>query len=299
MNESPVLDRDAHPYVLGPGEPWGELSHPLVTLREDLIHVVIGARHHIEHALHVLVGDVLVEHVAHRVHEDDARLLPLERVVEPARPEPQIEPLLIRVVRDPTPPLGERLGVAVGAARRHLGASRNGVPGRFRPLDGARARHSPPPSCPQFAREPNRCSHRLRTDHEMATLEARPRHTEYASNQGTSGRRRFVRIFVNSGTSAFSMGRRGVHDAVGETPIVEWDAIARLRFHERDDRLDDRRRHSYGRQGARPVSRCGTIGLPRTRSSAQQLGVRPCGDLQIAGQNCGPTKPSVVVNCSA
>ena len=65
----------------------------------------------------VLVGNVLVEEVAHRVDEDHPRPPPAERLLEPLGPEPEVEALLVGVARHAAEPLGERLGVAVGAAR--------------------------------------------------------------------------------------------------------------------------------------------------------------------------------------
>ncbi len=41
----------------------------------------------------VVVRDVLVEEIAHRVDEDDPRLFPLQRVLEAAGPEPEVERL--------------------------------------------------------------------------------------------------------------------------------------------------------------------------------------------------------------
>jgi hypothetical protein len=68
---------------------------------------------------------------------DPSAIRPLQRLLQPLRPELQRETLLVGVPRDATPALGERLGVTVRAARRDLLATRHRVPGRLRPLDCA------------------------------------------------------------------------------------------------------------------------------------------------------------------
>ena len=88
-----------------------------------------------------LVRDVLVEQVAHRVHEDHPRPAPAQRLLEPLGPQPQVEALLVGVARHAAPALGERLGVAVRAAGRDLRAARHRVPGRLGPLDRAPVSH--------------------------------------------------------------------------------------------------------------------------------------------------------------
>src|ERR1700710_621474 len=85
----------------------------------------------------VLVGNPLVKQVAHGVDEDDPRLLPLEWVIKPTRPELQVETLLISIPFDAAPPLGEGLGVAMSTARGDLVAARDRVPRRFCPLNAA------------------------------------------------------------------------------------------------------------------------------------------------------------------
>ena len=132
-----VLDRHAHPDVLRPRQGGSDLCEPLVALRQDLEGVVAGLGHHGEDLLDELERDVRVEEVAHRVHEDHPRPAPPQRLPKPMRPEPEIEALLVGVVRYAAPALSERLGVAVGAARGNLRAPGHGVPRCFRPFDGA------------------------------------------------------------------------------------------------------------------------------------------------------------------
>ena len=86
------------------------------------------------HGVEYLV-DVLVEEVAHRVHENHPRLLPKHRLPQPRRPKRQIEALLIGVPRNAAPTFCEALGIAIVASRTNFGAARHRVPRRVRPFD--------------------------------------------------------------------------------------------------------------------------------------------------------------------
>jgi len=83
------------------------------------------------------LGDSLVEEVAHRVDEDHPRARPLQRLLQSLWPELQRKTLLVRMPRDATPALGERLCITVRAARRDLVAARHWIPGRLSPLNCA------------------------------------------------------------------------------------------------------------------------------------------------------------------
>jgi hypothetical protein len=145
-----ILDAHADPDVRMPRQRRCELSQALVTLGQDLKRVPMGLSHDLEDLLEVGVRNTLVEEVAHRVDEDHSRPRPLQWLLQPLRPELQREALLVGVSRDPAPALGERLRVAVRAARRNLVATRHRVPGRLSPLDRALVSHhrarSPPAS---------------------------------------------------------------------------------------------------------------------------------------------------------
>ena len=143
VHEATVLDRYSHPDIRMPGQRAREVREAFMPLCEDLKRMPLGAAHHVEDVLHKLVGDVLVEQVAHRVHEDHPRPLPTQRLVEPFRPEPKVESLLVGVTRDTAPSLGECFGVAVGAARRDLVAACDRVPGGLGPFDRTSVSHGP------------------------------------------------------------------------------------------------------------------------------------------------------------
>jgi hypothetical protein len=86
------------------------------TLREDLEDVMVSSDHHVEDSSDELRRNILVEEVAHRIDEDHSRPFPTRRNLEPFRPKPQIETLLVRMAGNVSPPFGEGLRVAVRAA---------------------------------------------------------------------------------------------------------------------------------------------------------------------------------------
>jgi hypothetical protein len=73
--------------------------------------------------------DLLVEEIAHAIHEDRAGLLPGKGKLEAIRPEAKVEALLVGMAWNPTPSFRERLSVAVLAPGADLIAARHGVPG--------------------------------------------------------------------------------------------------------------------------------------------------------------------------
>ena len=143
MNEAAVLDAHADPDVLRPGQGGRERGEALVALGQDLEDVMLSLAHRLEDLGDHLIGDVLVEEVAHRVDEDELGLAPLQRKLQAVRPEPQVEALLVRMTGNAAPALRERLGVAVRASRGDLVAARDGVPARGGPLDAAVLGHGP------------------------------------------------------------------------------------------------------------------------------------------------------------
>ncbi len=61
------------------------LAHPLWALRQHLEGVLRYQRHHREHKVKEVVSNLLMEQIAHRVYEDAARFLPVQRRVQPLR----------------------------------------------------------------------------------------------------------------------------------------------------------------------------------------------------------------------
>ena len=135
-----VLDAHAPPDVrpigreaeLGPEQ----VTQPFRTLGQHLVGMPVGPDHHPDDGEDLVVGDVLVEQVAHRVDEDHLGTGQPERLEEFLRDSSQVEPLLVGMAGDAPEPLGEDLGIAVGASRADLGTPPDRVPGDVGPLDG-------------------------------------------------------------------------------------------------------------------------------------------------------------------
>ena len=118
-----------------------EIAHQRTALGENLIDVPIGPFHRIEYLPDVLVGYLLMKQIAHRVHEDELRTPPMQRLLYTLRPQGQVETGFERMALDPAKTLGKPFGVAMIASGADLRAARNRVPGAVRPLDGAFQRH--------------------------------------------------------------------------------------------------------------------------------------------------------------
>lgn len=98
-------------------------------------------RHYRKNLVDELVRNILVEQVAHRVHEHTPWLAPFERLGQFLRHQPQVEPLLVRMPRHAAPALSKRLGVAMRATRTYLRAATDRVPGGIGPFDLAVLTH--------------------------------------------------------------------------------------------------------------------------------------------------------------
>ena len=131
-----VLDGCANPDVFGPGKPGSELAQPGRPFRQCLEPVPGRLDHGLECAEYEIVRDVLVEQIAHRVDEDEHRLLPFQGQPYPVVPQADVEALLEWVVRNATKTFREPLRVTVLAAGAHLGAAGDRVPAGVGPFDG-------------------------------------------------------------------------------------------------------------------------------------------------------------------
>jgi hypothetical protein len=137
--ERGVLDRDSEPDVARDRPaliPVPDIvAHERAALGQHLVDMPVRLLHRIEHLVDELTVDVLVEQVAHRVHEDHPRLLPERGLFQSRRPERQVESLLVGMSWNAPPTLSEAFGVAVVTARTDLGAARHRVPRRIRPFN--------------------------------------------------------------------------------------------------------------------------------------------------------------------
>src|SRR5690606_39891241 len=110
-------------------------AHERTAFRQNLKHMPVGFLHHVKNAINERAIDILVEEIAHRIHEDHAWLLPDKRLLEPRRPEPQTETLLVWMAGNTAPSLGEALGITIVTPAADLGAAGHWPPRRARPLD--------------------------------------------------------------------------------------------------------------------------------------------------------------------
>lgn len=130
-----VLDADAHPDVRLPGKLRVEGKQAVGTLGEDLILMPIGAHHDIEDFLDVIVGDFVVEEVAHRVDEDDLGFLPAQWDFEGLGLQRDGKSIAIGRLSHRLQPARHALRIAMLAAGADLGTASDRVPGGFGPFD--------------------------------------------------------------------------------------------------------------------------------------------------------------------
>src|SRR6266700_3074842 len=95
----------------------------------------IGADHHIEYPANIIVRDVPMEQIGHRVYKYPPRLPPPQGHVQSLRPELEIEALLVSMALHTPEALCKRESIAMVAARANLGTARYRVPGRICPFD--------------------------------------------------------------------------------------------------------------------------------------------------------------------
>ena len=104
-------------------------------LRQHLVSVPVGTLHHADNRFDVIVWNVFVKQVTHRVHEDHARLRPAKRLKKFLWNKAQIEALLVGMPRDASKPFGKCLRIAMSATGADFGAAPNGIPRGVGPLD--------------------------------------------------------------------------------------------------------------------------------------------------------------------
>ena len=100
-----------------------------------------GAPHHVKDLLDVTEGHLLVEKVAHGIHEDPIRALPLQWQFQHVRLEREPEAVDVVPLSHGLQTFRQSLGVAVLAGRADLRASGYGIPSGIRPFDVRVAGH--------------------------------------------------------------------------------------------------------------------------------------------------------------
>ena len=75
----------------------------------------IGSPHDLKDLPNVVIGNVFVEKIGHRVDKNTARLFPGQRYLKTVGPQLEVEALFIGMIRNPAKSLREDLGVAVVA----------------------------------------------------------------------------------------------------------------------------------------------------------------------------------------
>jgi len=110
-------------------------AETLGALGQDLIRVPIRFGHDGGDVHDVVVGNEIVEEVAHGIDEDHFGLAPAEGFGEFFGNEARVETLLVGMAFDAAKAFGEGFGVAMFAAGADFGAAADGVPGCVGPFD--------------------------------------------------------------------------------------------------------------------------------------------------------------------
>ena len=94
-----------------------------------------------EHLVDVGVRHLLMEQVRHGIDKVDGRLLALQRLLQFLWAQAEAKAVLVAGRAHGLQATRHVLGIAVFAARRHLGATHHRVPGHFRPFDAGLRTH--------------------------------------------------------------------------------------------------------------------------------------------------------------
>lgn len=100
--------------------------------------------HDAEHLLDVAGGHILVEEIAHGVHEDRPGLPPTKRQIKHLGLQGQLEPVCVVRLAHGLKALSHGFRIAMQAARADLGATCDRIPGSLSPLDRRMIRHGYP-----------------------------------------------------------------------------------------------------------------------------------------------------------
>lgn len=137
-----VLYGDAQPDVARHCARRKIFTHPSRAFGQYLVGVLRGAPDHVEYLIEKAERDIVVEQVAHRVHEVHRRFVPLERLIQALGENAEGEPVFVPFCTHGLQPPRHGLGVAVFAAGRNLGAARCRIPRLLCPFDGCCVGHA-------------------------------------------------------------------------------------------------------------------------------------------------------------
>src|SRR5437660_8159124 len=97
--------------------------------------------HHFEDPADEVLGNSLMEKIAHAVHEDETRLRPPKWQRNKIGVQRNLKTILVATVAHRLKTSREPLSVTMLAARTHLRAASHGIPSGIRPLDGRLVAH--------------------------------------------------------------------------------------------------------------------------------------------------------------
>ena len=142
MNVVGVLYGRAHPNVVRPRKVSRQFGGSLGTLRQNLKGMLRCALHDCKTLGDELCRNVLMEEVAHRVHKNHPRTLPVKRQFHHVRLQRNLEAVAIAFLSHGAKAFGHSLRVTMGTPRADLRTAGDRVPSRLGPLDGRGLCHS-------------------------------------------------------------------------------------------------------------------------------------------------------------
>src|SRR5580704_18261903 len=111
-----------------------EFEQKRTPLSEYLIDMPVGSLHGVKGPDDMLPGNVLMEKVAHGVHENHAWLFPVERLQQAFGPDRDVKTVFEGMAPHAAESLGEPCSIAVVASGADLGAAGDRVPGGICPF---------------------------------------------------------------------------------------------------------------------------------------------------------------------
>ncbi len=127
-----------------------QLQKPFGPFCQHLKNMPVRLPHDIENALDEIAGNVTMKKIAHGVHENRARLLPVKRQTQRMFVYGRLETVHVVALAHCLQTSRHTLGIAVTATRACLSTAGDGIPGGLGPFDGGVGGHQAflrPSSC--------------------------------------------------------------------------------------------------------------------------------------------------------